>query len=189
MKTITFLRHGEARPRRETNTVDEFVRDELSRELTEKGRAEVPYLGEFDLVVSSPAWRAIETATIAAGRKPDRIVIPLSTHLWPTRNDDNDWELVDAVFVNGGDKRSLAEAYASATQDQKKACERISSQAMKEILNYSGLVKKNKTLVVGHALHLQTMAREFWLWGEENGASIWDIVLGTGEYFTIIKKL
>jgi len=184
-REFCFLRHGEARPRKETNTMNEFIQDELIRELTEKGRSEIEFLGDFDLVVTSPAWRTIETARFASARNPDRIIIPLSTHLWPSVNDNKDWELVEKVFV-WSDYNSLEEVYVASTEDEIRACERITKQAVEEIANL--IYDHKRILIVGHALHLQAVADR--MFGEDvknvSREQIRKIVLGIGQYFFIV---
>ncbi|HEC94104.1 MAG TPA: histidine phosphatase family protein [Candidatus Kaiserbacteria bacterium] len=154
---IVFVRHGNAEPR-DPNAKD-FVADELARQLTEKGRSQVPRnLGKFDLVFSSPAMRAKETAKIAAPGMDPTIINALSTHLW-----EGDWESVDNLFVNQGN-RSLVEAYSIASEKEMEAVRAISMEAfeaIKKCVRENGLGVGSRILMAGHAMHLQALAEEF----------------------------
>lgn len=66
MKKLTIIRHGKAQPRDPSNIPDR------ERSLEERGRKDSRRMGKFftgmvpDLIVSSPAKRAIDTATLFA---------------------------------------------------------------------------------------------------------------------------
>ncbi len=149
---IVFIRHGEAYPRK---GFEDSAKDDLERKLTEKGRGQVPTnLGEFDIVVSSPAERAKETARIASGGKEPAIINSLSTHLW-----DGDWESVDHMFVNRKGKQSLEQVYESASVEERWAGRVITDAAFfsldklaKECVN-----KNPRILVAGHAVFLPAL--------------------------------
>ncbi len=168
---IIFLRHGEAES-------GNFVKSDLVRKLTKRGRNNVPYLGEFDLVLSSLAKRASETAVIAAGREPDAKIISLSTHCW-----NGDRKRVDAVFVALGNV-ALRDAYSQASCEQRRACADISKAAAKEVLLKISKKSSQRILICGHALFLQALAQKIISEGE--GDWVADIVLGEGKYFTVI---
>ncbi|HEC30705.1 MAG TPA: hypothetical protein ENI66_01685 [Candidatus Yonathbacteria bacterium] len=182
---IVFLRHGEAEPRDETG---DFVENDLKRRLTEKGRYwQVPTdLGKFDLVISSPAERAKETARIASGGKEPVIIKSLSTHLW-----DGDWESVDGLFVNRGNI-SLEEVYSNASDKEMDAVRTISNEALKEVEN--GISKNKKSepriLIVGHAMFLPALAEAFVGKYAQTIGSVIEmnkIVLGEGESFAYLS--
>lgn len=195
MGEIIFIRHGEARKRNKTPKGDVmlFVHDEMSRELTTEGRENVPYLGNFDMVISSPATRAIQTAMIASRRNPNKIINSLSTHLWPAESDDNDWELVENIFVylrGGKDKKNivgLKEAYQKATSEELRACKRISRESAQEISAVTNQ-KNHRILVAGHMLHLQGTAVE--MFGDEvidqkTGLRVKNLILAKADYMVI----
>ena len=66
MKKLTIIRHGKAQPRDPANIPD------VERKLEERGRKDALRVGKFyagmapDLIVSSPAVRAMETAELFA---------------------------------------------------------------------------------------------------------------------------
>ncbi len=206
---IVFARHGTARKRKSTPDGDvmAFVHDEMSRELTLEGRKEVPFLGKFDLVISSPAARAIQTAMIASGRNPDVILTSLSTHLWPGVNEDNLnlWELVENVYVyrrgeavkkeNMGLRQATENIFSSLKEMY--ACCRIDSDSANGIAE--GIEKlphrdgyRPRILVVGHMMHLQATA--VYLFGEEltdeeTGSKVMDILLPKAGHFTVKWRL
>ena len=173
-REIVFLRHGEAEARKKEG-------DDLGRKLTVAGRDKIAFLGEFDLVVSSLAERAIETVVIAAGRQPDARIVPLSTHHWY-----GDWKGVEAVFINPGNI-SLRNAYLQADECQRQAGYAISRDA--KLAVFSEIAKKGspiqRILICGHTLFLQALAMEM-ITDSGDQDRILDIVLGEGEYFSII---
>ncbi len=179
---ICFIRHANARPRHKTNTINDFVRDELHRELTKQSEKEIKSisnLGSFDIVISSPAKRAIDTAELVSGKKSDYIVSSLSTHLW-----NGDWKSVDNAFVNwyGPSRNTLRKVYSQISRKEKLACEDITKQAFDKIMEII-LKEKNakKFLIAGHDLHLQALALKF----DRDNKWLTDLDLGEGKYFCL----
>jgi len=185
------MRHGEARPRHETNTEKEFVEDELNREITDLGKTQIQKVRNFDLIIASPARRAWETAELSTGINHSHFHIAnsLSTHKWEGK-EEGDWKLVEQVFVYPGDKRSLSEAYAVATTKQRQACDAITRNAfwkVVEIIKKQKLHNGYKVLIVGHSLHLQAlgMALRKSYYNPFFSGGIEKIVLGLGEIINI----
>ncbi|VAW16828.1 hypothetical protein MNBD_BACTEROID05-75 [hydrothermal vent metagenome] len=178
---IVFLRHGEAEGRKDTG---DFVKDDLERRLTQRGREQVlTDLGRFDLVVSSPAERAKETARIA-GRMNPIIINSLSTHLW-----DGDWESVDSCFVNRGNI-SLHEMYDEINGIQLAAVKKIKEEAMRETEELVKKIGKDepRVLVAGHAMFLPALAEAFALKDGNSRDKINNLVLGEGESFSYFSS-
>jgi len=179
---IVFLRHGEAEDRKNTGNL---TRDDLERRLTEKGRTQVPTnLGKFDIVFSSPAMRAKETARIAGGMEPV-IINALSTHLW-----EGDWLEVDDCFVNRGNI-CLHKMYDDITGVQLDAVKKIRNDAKREIERLVGKIGKAepRVLVVGHSMFLPDLAIVFVGDDENYRDKIYNLVLGEGESFSYSSSL
>ncbi len=138
--SIVFLRSAEA-------TRSKKCENDLTRQLTEKGCAQVPRnLGKFDLVFSSPAMRALETARITSRMEPT-IIKSLSPYLW------------NGTRTNGN--LSLEDLYKEISDDEKHSIILLSEEMFGDLDRIIRDVDKPGlcVLVVGHAILLPTLLR------------------------------
>jgi phosphohistidine phosphatase len=92
MKTLLILRHGKAE-----NKGKDTVETDHPRALTDRGRDEATAQGEFlarrgplpDLIVSSDARRAYQTATLAATELPEAVPLQVEPRIYSENGDLN----------------------------------------------------------------------------------------------------